>query len=352
MSIDFSTLPEDNEYLKDVDSQKAYKILKPTGTVEGLLNITDEDIYKVTIDTDNIMIFKGAKAYNADFIMLDIDGLAHEAVFSVTDKEDEYKKLMTIDTVGEEAEEQTDNQTEESAEEQVEEQTDNQVEDEIDRVSYKEWSYRKTEDGGVCFHPFNRHDDDFAIASFTVKGDNFKDMSDEKFAEFMETVIDCIKLERTEEFNPDNGIEYSNILSNVDMYNIPISNGIVLDLATHFKIDTYTIQGYPDAVSTTVDKNSLVLDSKDDRYRVTINESTEKTLEEIKNDANTYHYNWESVSINDEEAFIEYKEDGKFRGLYIDRDGVIITIGVAGFGEDKNVSMEDAVNYLGENLFK
>ena len=352
MSIDFSTLPEDNEYLKDVDSQKAYKILKPTGTVEGLLNITDEDIYKVTIDTDNIMIFKGAKAYNADFIMLDIDGLAHEAVFSVTDKEDEYKKLMTTDPVGEEAEEQTDNQTEESAEEQVEEQADNQVEDEIDRVMYKEWSYRKTEDGGVCFHPFNRHDGDYAIASFTVKGDNFKDMSDEKFAEFMETVIDCIKLERTEEFNPDNGIEYSNILSNVDMYNIPISNGIVLDLATHFKIDTYTIQGYPDAVSTTVDKNSLVLDSKDDRYRVTINESTEKTLEEIKNDANTYHYNWESVSINDEEAFIEYKEDGKFRALYIDRDGVIITIGVAGLGEDKNVSMEDAVNYLGENLFK
>jgi hypothetical protein len=239
----------------------------------------------------------------------------------------------------------------EENEEEVEEQTDNQTE-EIDRVSYKEWSYRKTEDGGVCFHPFNRHDGDFAIASFTVKGDNFKDMSDEKFAEFMETVIDCIKLERTEEFNPDNGIEYSNILSNVDMYNIPISNGIVLDLATHFKIDTYTIQGYPDAVSTTIDKNSLVLDSKDDRYRVTINESTEKTLEEIEKDANTYHYNWESVSINDEEAFIEYKEDGKFRGLYIDRDGVIITIGVAGLGEDKNVSMEDAVNYLGENLFK
>lgn len=347
MSIDFSTLPEDNEYLKEVDSQKDYKILKPTGTVEGLLNITNEDIYKVTIETDNIMIFKAAKEYNADFIMLDVDGLAHEAMFSVTDKEDEYKKLMTLDGAEEseeEAEEQADNPSDNQSDKQTEEQTD--------RVSYKEWSYRKIDEGGVCYHPFNRHDDDFAIASFTVKGDNFKDMSDEQFAEFMEAVIDCIKLERTEAFNPDNGIEYNNILSNVDMYNIPISNGIVLDLATHFKVDTYTIQGYPDAISTTADQNSLVLDSKDNKYRVTINESTEKTLEEIEKDANTYHNNWESVSINDEEAFIEYKEDGKFRGLYIDRDGVVITIGVAGLGEDKNVSMEDAVNYLGENLFK
>jgi hypothetical protein len=136
MSIDFSTLPEDNEYLMDVDSQKDYKILKPTGTVEGLLNITDEDIYKVTIDTDNIMIFKGAREYNADFIMLDAEGAAHEAVFSVTDKEDDYNELTATDN-----------------EDKGEEQT------------FNEWKYCKIKDGCVAYYPLNRHDDDFAIAS-------------------------------------------------------------------------------------------------------------------------------------------------------------------------------------------
>lgn len=324
MVTDFSSLPKDNRYLKDADSQDTYKILKPYGNVEGLLNISDEDIYKVTINTENMMMFYGGVEYGATFNLLDTDGNIHKAMF-MTIIDDEHLYEITIS---------------ETTEGKGKEHT------------YKDWTYFKVNGGCTMNYLLNRYEDDYSFFTFSIGGDNFKNMSDEDFSKFIEVVIDRINIERVGEYNSDDGIEYSNFFTNVDMNNIVISDSIKMDLLANFKINLYLVQSYFDDSSSSITQNYLRLDDKDEKYCVIINETNSKTLKEYEDMANEAGYRWESVFINDEEVFAELGSDDNFRFLWIESDGEIIQIAMSNINDREDIKFEDAVNYLGEMLFK
>lgn len=320
MALDLTSIQKDNKYIKCADSQDSYRILKPYGNVEGIVNITDDDIYKVTINTDNFMIFEGGGELCANFLFLDADGEGHKSLFIITDDEDAYDEITSSDTKSKGKE-----------------------------YSYNDWKYCKIKGGCICYYTFERYENDYVVASMSINGDNFEDMSESDYKEFSEAVIDRINLERIGEYNSGDGVEYPNILSNVDLSDIVVSDSIKLDLLSNYNVLLYVIKQYDGEYTV---ENQLRLDSKDGKYIVFITESDAKTIKVVEEDAILNKHTWETCLINDEEVYIELWENGSFGELHIDNNGEIISISLMGTGTERTVSYEDAINYLGETLFK
>ena len=179
------------------------KILKSSGVFEGLYEINNSDVYKISIDTSNLMFFERSdssiKNVNT-FYFLDNENIEQTVAIRVYDGINYSSDIYEI--TGK-------------------------------KYTYNDWIF----DRYTYNYKLSKDPNQKACIEISILGDGkYEKLAEDKFIDFSKKLINCIKVEYQGKINSSNKNKCQNELSTVDMSNIKLSSKIGLNLLNNTKV--------------------------------------------------------------------------------------------------------------------
>lgn len=320
-----------SERIKEYNSLKTTQV---TGTFEGLFNLNYEDIYKISVDTNDMLLFNSSEEDKATFYMANTDNTMSIISFElIYDKKSKFEEITSED-------------------------------DEKGTIyEYNDWKYYLLDESAIIYYAFNRREEDDAILCLTVEDEFISEMSEESFKDLMEMIIDCIDIEHIGEYDADkledaDSQEHActNVLLFDDMSKIVISDKITLNFAPEYRIRRNSNMVGTDSTEYIHNLLSATRDGK--TYSLTVEETKGKSIEKITQDLKEQNYTVESCDLNGTDAYIFYDEDGIFGKVLFEVEDIVYSIGY-GVGAVSNMrefdrstlQYENVLQLLGDGLF-
>lgn len=327
---DYRKLPKDNKYMKMLREFDSLTFGNLQGVLEGIINVKNQELYKVSIDTNNMMLIKVVSQDHIAFGAIDGNNLLNDIHF-YSDLELLKDREIIISEV-----------------------------DEIEHT-YNGWKYGKIEsraDSEVCLYPIYSENRLLTVWVIYIDSMNFKYMSEQQYENFYKKLIDCFEVEYIGKYNSEDEDKYTNTLTYKDLSEKKITEKLVVDMKSNFYIEDYfgNVFDLPDSTSL-----GYSLISKDLKYSVGLESDKENRIDEFKN--STFpKFIVESRLVNDEETYVVSGEDGIFYYLIIPKDEETVCITLdreegrdSYFDYDYDfvkVQTEEALEYLEKYLFK
>ena len=331
---DLSKLPKDNPISKKIEEFNSLKISKVTGTFEGVFNLNYEDIYKISVDTNDMLMFNSSEEDKATFYIADMEDTMCPLSFElIYDKEDEFEELTT------------------------------ESEEKGTIYEYNKWKYYMLDESAVLYYAFNRSEDDDAVLSLNLDAEVISEMSEKEFKDISEMIIDCVDIKHIGKYDADkleeaDSVENTctNVLAPADMNKVVISDTISLDLSSHFKVRGISnrVNSYSDQFIT----NSLTASREGKTYLLTVDETKGESIEDIKDKMKGYDFTIEDCDLYGIQAYVAYDKNKVFKELFFSVGDITYRIGYdkgtisnAREFDESTLQYENVIQAFGDGLF-
>ncbi len=331
---ELSKLPKDNPISEKIEEFNSLKISKVTGTFEGLFNLNYEDIYKISVDTNDMLMFNSSEEDKATFYIADMEEnmcpLSFELIY---DKEDEFEALTT------------------------------ESEEKGTIYEYNKWKYYMLDESAVIYYAFNRSEDDDAVLSLNLDAEVISEMSEKEFKDISEMIIDCVDIKHIGKYDADkleeaDSVENTctNVLAPADMNKVVISDTISLDLSSNFKVRG--ISNRVNSYSNQFITNSLTASREGKTYLLTVDETKGESIEDIKDKMKGYDFTIEDCDLYGIQAYVAYDNNKVFKELFFSVDDITYRIGYdkgtisnAREFDESTLQYENVIQAFGDGLF-
>ena len=336
---ELSKLPKSHAVTKKIEEYNSLKTATITGKFEALFNLNYEDIYKIAVDTNDMLFFNSSKEDEATFYMVFTDDATCPVSFELI-----YDEQQKFDELTSESEEKGTIYT------------------------YNDWKYYLTDEGVVIYYAFNRSEGDNAILCLTIEDETFNEMSEDTYKDVSQKLVDCVSMEHIgkyaiEKYEEADSKERActNVLVPDDIGEITISDTIKLNLKTNFVIKAISNMAKMNSnefITNTINADVRTGETRSGEYSIAIKEEKGKTVSQMRKTYEENDYKVEPCDLNGTEAFVSYNAEGVFGCLFFEIDGVGYEIRYTqgnSFYEntfDKNsLKYEAVLTTLGEILF-
>lgn len=307
---DLNTVSNDNKHKKSYDELNFGKLLKASGTYEGLFDMGNEDIYKITMNTNNLLFYFGSTKDTSQLYMLDTNHNLVHVGFLVLNNIDAYKEITS------------------------------KSEKKGTEFTYNNWTYCKIKGGSINYYKLARSQEDVAVIQLGINYDGIQYLNEKEYKELSEALIDCFKIEYYGKKNINDSKKYSNILFSTDMENIKLSDNIKLDLTTNTEIK----QIFND---TATKSNKIQIISKDDKFSFWIIETKDMSVKEWMNSYSGQSLNWNSFNYKGVDFYASVDGEKLFE-LGFEVNNNLYTV----ISKNNEISYEDSLNYIIQNIIR
>ena len=272
-----------NKYIPYYKNFNFGKTLKSSGTFEGLFEIGDKDIYKITVNTNNLLFFYSSMSLNnsSQFYMIDNANNSLAVTFHVYSGKNDSEMISEIKGK---------------------------------TYKYNNWTYSRSSEYYYKFSNDSNNKSGVEVFIF----DGTEKLSEESFINLSETLLNCIKIEYHGKKDSINNLKHLNMLYPVDMSNIMLSDKIKIDL-----LNKTTIKDFHNGDSYSMYEHIINIRSINEDYTFIFREMKNFNFEEYKN-ANP-NLSWNTLNYKGNTFYVT-SIDNKFQDMFFQVNDITYNI--------------------------